>query len=185
MTSPKSPIAPKSQNPWREAAQTVLLSLLLAGGTRQVLAEPRYIPSESMMPTLAVNDRLLIEKVSYRFHSPTRGDMVVFNPPEALERQQMKDALIKRVIGLPGETVEVKAGKVYINQKPIVEPYIKDQPEYEMATIVVPENQYFVLGDNRNNSYDSHYWGFVPREKIIGRAMVRTWPIDRIGNLGQ
>ncbi len=177
------PIAPKNRtNPWIEAAQTIVLSLVLAGGARQVLAEPRYIPSESMLPTLEVNDRLLVDKISYRFHAPMRGDMVVFNPPAALEAQY-KDAFIKRVIGLPGETVEVKSGKVYINQKPIVEPYIKASPEYTMAPIVVPNDQYFVLGDNRNNSYDSHYWGYVPQEKIIGRAMVRTWPMHRIGNL--
>lgn len=178
MTHPPS----KPQSPWRDVVQTVLLSLVLAGGARQVLAEPRYIPTGSMEPTLEINDRLLVDKVSYRFHEPMRGDMIVFNPPAALETQ-MKDAFIKRIIAVPGETVEVKSGTVYINQKPIVEPYIKEKPDYEMAAIVVPADQFFVLGDNRNNSYDSHYWGFVPREKIIGRAMVRTWPMNRIGNL--
>jgi signal peptidase I len=178
MTQPPS----KPQSPWRDVVQTVLLSLVLAGGARQVLAEPRYIPTGSMEPTLEINDRLLVDKVSYRFHEPMRGDMIVFNPPAALETQ-MKDAFIKRIIAVPGETVEVKSGTVYINQKPIVEPYIKEKPDYEMAAIVVPADQFFVLGDNRNNSYDSHYWGFVPREKIIGRAMVRTWPMNRIGNL--
>jgi signal peptidase I len=178
MTQPPS----NPQSPWRDVVQTMLLSLVLAGGARQVLAEPRYIPTASMEPTLEINDRLLVDKVSYRFHEPMRGDMIVFNPPAALETQ-MKDAFIKRIIAVPGETVEVKSGTVYINQKPIVESYIKEKPNYEMAAIVVPADQFFVLGDNRNNSYDSHYWGFVPREKIIGRAMVRTWPMNRIGNL--
>jgi signal peptidase I len=178
MTQPPS----KPQSPWRDVVQTMLLSLLLAGGARQVLAEPRYIPTGSMEPTLEINDRLLVDKVSYRFNKPMRGDMIVFNPPAALETQT-KDAFIKRIIAVPGESVEVKSGTVYINQKPIVEPYIKEKPNYEMAAIVVPADQFFVLGDNRNNSYDSHYWGFVPREKIIGRAMVRTWPMNRIGNL--
>lgn len=169
-------------NPWKEAAQIIGLSLLFASGARQVLAESRYIPTESMLPTLEVNDRLIIDKISYHFQPPNRGDMVVFNPPPVLETQY-KDAFIKRVIGLPGETVEVKSGKVYINQKPIVEPYIKAAPEYTMAAIVVPKDQYFVLGDNRNNSLDSHAWGYVPREKIIGRAVLRTWPMSRIGTL--
>ncbi len=181
MNHPK-PSKPNRVNPWREAAQTIVISLLLASGARQVLAEPRYIPTESMLPTLEVNDRLLVDKISYRFQDPNRGDMVVFNPPVALETQH-KDAFIKRIVGLPGETVEIKSGRVYINQKPIVEPYIKAAPEYTMAAIVVPKDQYFVLGDNRNNSYDSHYWGYVPREKIIGRAVLRTWPMNRIGNL--
>jgi signal peptidase I len=108
---------------------------------------------------------------------------VVFNPTDELKKQY-KDAFIKRIIGLPGETVEVKNGSVLINGQPLPEKYIAERPEYNWGPGTVPEGQYLVLGDNRNNSYDSHYWGFVPRENIIGRATVRFWPPDRVGGLG-
>jgi signal peptidase I len=84
------------------------------------------------------------------------------------------------VIGLPGETVEVKGGRVYVNDQALREQYIEEEPEYSYGPVTVPEDNYLVLGDNRNNSYDSHYWGFVPRDNIIGRAIVRFWPLDRV-----
>jgi signal peptidase I len=148
---------------------------------RTYIAEARYIPSGAMLPTLQINDRLIINKWNYRFQSPQRGDIVVFSPPEALKLQNFKDAFIKRVIGLPGEKVEVKEGKVYINNRPLEENYIEDPPNYRFGLVTVPPNSYFMLGDNRNNSYDSHYWGFVPRENIIGKATQRFWPLDRSG----
>jgi signal peptidase I len=88
------------------------------------------------------------------------------------------------VIGLPGETVEVKGGRVYVNNQPLREKYIKESPQYDYGPVIVPNDQYLVLGDNRNNSYDSHYWGFVPQDNIIGRAAVRFWPINRVGEIG-
>jgi signal peptidase I len=153
------------------------------------VAEARYIPSGSMLPTLKINDRLIIDKISYRFANPLRGDIVVFNPTAQLEREKFKDAFIKRVIGLPGDRIEVKGGKVYINNKLLSEKYIDEAPHYNWSSKeltpdgVVPEGQYLVLGDNRNNSYDSHYWGFVPKDKIVGKAVVRFWPIDRAGGI--
>lgn len=148
---------------------------------RTYVAEARYIPSGAMLPTLQINDRLIIDKWSYRFQSPQRGDIVVFSPTEALKQQNYKDAFIKRVIGLPREKVEVKERKVYINNRPLEENYIEDPPNYRFGPVAVPSNSYFMLGDNRNNSYDSHYWGFVPRENIIGKATQRFWPLDRSG----
>jgi signal peptidase I len=174
------------QNGWVEAAKTVGLSLLLAFGIRSFIAEARYIPSESMLPTLEINDRLIIEKVSYHFASPQRGDIIVFTPPnEAIicspnQPLPIKDAYIKRVIGLPGETVEIKEGKVFVDDKPLTEDYIKDTPNYPLPPVTVPNDSYLVLGDNRNQSCDSHVWGFVPKENIIGKAVVRFWPIDRL-----
>jgi signal peptidase I len=177
--------SPKEENPWLEAAKTIGLSLFLALGIRQFVAEARYIPSESMVPTLEINDRLIVEKISYLVNPPQREDIIVFWPNDRLRQQQpkLKDAFIKRLIGLPGEKVEVKGGKVYINDQPLREKYIEAEPDYEWGPEIVPENSYLVLGDNRNNSYDSHFWGYVPRQNIIGRAAFRFWPPNRIGNV--
>lgn len=171
------------ENPWIEGVKTIALSVILALGIRTFVAEARWIPSGSMRPTLIERDRLIVDKVSYRFSSPQRGDIVVFAPTDALKEQKFKDAFIKRVIGLPGETVEVSGGRVFVNGKPLREPYIEEPPNYQWGPKVIPDGQYLVLGDNRNNSYDSHYWGFVPRDRIIGRAFVRFWPPERIGGL--
>lgn len=181
-TPPNNP-EQNPENPWVEALKTIGLSAILAIGIRHFVAEARYIPSGSMLPTLEVDDRLIVDKLSYRFTSPERGDIVVFSPTETLQELNFKDAFIKRVIGLPGETVEVRGERVYINNIPISERYIEEEPNYQYGPEVVPEGHYLVLGDNRNNSYDSHYWGFVPREKIIGRAVIRFWPPNRMGEL--
>jgi signal peptidase I len=180
---PKKIAQPDRENPWVELGKTLAYALILALGIRQFVAEARYIPSSSMEPTLQINDRLIIEKVGYRFTDPKRGDVVVFEPTEKLQEQDYHDAFIKRVIGLPGETVKVKNGRVYINNKPLTEGYIAAEPNYTFDSGVIPPGQYLVLGDNRNNSYDSHYWGFVPKGKIIGRAVIRFWPIDRVGGI--
>jgi signal peptidase I len=126
MVGPKPPNS-NSKSVFREVVETVGLSVLLAFGIRAFVAEARYIPSGSMLPTLEINDRLMIDKVSYDFSDPHRGDIVVFHPPEALHQPE---AFIKRVIGLPGETVEVKQGQVLINGQPIEENYIEAPPDY-------------------------------------------------------
>lgn len=184
----------KGENPWIEGLKTITLSAVLAFGIRSFVAEARYIPSGSMLPTLQINDRLIIDKLSYKFRDPQRGDIVVFSPTDALKQQNFKDAFIKRVIGLPGDKVEVRGQRVYVNGQPLRENYIEEEPNYAFSTEgfnkqlgikggTVPANQYLVLGDNRNNSYDSHYWGYVPRDKIIGRAVVRFWPLSRVGEI--
>jgi signal peptidase I len=164
----------------RETIETLGLSLLLAFGIRTFVAEARYIPSGSMLPTLEVNDRLIIDKVSYRFTDPERGDIVVFLPPEALNET---NAFIKRLMGLPGDEIEVKGGLLYINGEPQQESYIAAPPDYEYGPVTVPPDSYLVLGDNRNNSVDSHYWGFLPQDNLIGQAVFRFWPMDRLGTL--
>ena len=176
---------PSPENPWLEAAKTIVTAAILAFGIRTFVAEARYIPSSSMEPTLLINDRLIIEKISYHLHDPKRGDIVVFNPTKALQERNFKDAFIKRVIGLPGDTIQVKNGIVYVNGGALSENYIAQKPEYNYGPVTVPPGQYLVLGDNRNNSYDSHYWGFVPKDKFVGRAFVRFWPFDRLGMLDQ
>jgi signal peptidase I len=170
-----------------ELIKTLVTAGILAFGIRTFVAEARYIPSSSMEPTLEINDRLIVEKISYAclldrcVGQPKRGDIVVFSPTDALKQQNYKDAFIKRIIGLPGDTVEVKGRTVYINDQPLKEEYIKEKPNYTYPATIVPPNQYLVLGDNRNNSYDSHFWGFVPRENLIGRASIRFWPFNRVG----
>lgn len=175
----------QTENAWVEAAKTIGLSLVLALGIRHFVAEARYIPSESMVPTLQVHDRLIIEKITYHLHPPQRDDIIVFWPTDRLKQQnpELKDAFIKRVIGLPGDKVEVKNGTVFINDKPLREKYIAAKPDYQWGPQVVPADSYLVLGDNRNNSYDSHFWGFVPQKNIIGRAVFRFWPPNRIGEI--
>lgn len=172
-----------AENPWIETLKTIGLSVALAFGIRTFVAEARYIPSKSMLPTLEVNDRLIVEKLSYRFSPPERGDVIVFKPTKALKRRGFDDAFIKRVIGIPGDKVAVRGGRVYVNGEPLREKYLEAKPDYRFGPVTVPEDRYLVLGDNRNNSYDSHYWGFVPRDKIIGQAVVRFWPLDQAGLL--
>lgn len=181
--APNDKPQPKDENPWLEGLKTIGLSAILAIGIRQFVAEARYIPSGSMLPTLQINDRLIVDKLSYRFNTPQRGDIVVFSPTSTLEKQNFHDAFIKRVIGLPGDKVEVKGGRVFVNDQALRENYIEEDPQYQWGPQTVPPGSYLVLGDNRNNSYDSHYWGFVPREKIIGRAVVRFWPPNRVGEI--
>ncbi len=168
-----------------ELGRTIALSIILALGIRTFVAEARWIPSESMVPTLQKYDKLIVDKLSYHFNDPQRGDIVVFSPTDNIKKQDptLKDAFIKRVIGLPGDKVEVKGGRVYINDQPLRENYIEAAPEYQYGPVTVAPNSYLVLGDNRNNSFDSHFWGFVPRDNIIGRAIVRFWPPNRVGEL--
>ncbi|WP_017294673.1 signal peptidase I [Geminocystis herdmanii] len=169
----------------KEFAQTIAMAAVLSFGIRTFVAEARYIPSSSMEPTLQINDRLIIEKMTYRFQQPKRGDVVVFSATEALQKEGYNDDFIKRIIGLPKDEVMVRNGKVTVNGEIIREKYIAEAPQYDFGPVTVPEGEYLVLGDNRNNSYDSHYWGFVPRDKFIGRASLRFWPPERMGILDE
>lgn len=194
----------QTDNSWiAELGRTVVLSIVLALGIRTFVAEARWIPSGSMEPTLHGTpnqweaDKIIVDKLKYRFSAPQRGDIVVFSPTEELQKEQYQDAFIKRIIGLPGETVEIKNGKVYINKKPLDEDkYLKiqgstvidvctsgQQPPFLANPQTIPPNSYLVLGDNRNSSYDSRCWGVVPRQNIIGRAIIRFWPLNNIGEI--
>ena len=168
-----------------ELGRTIALSIILALGIRTFVAEARWIPSESMVPTLQKYDKLIVDKLSYHFTDPQRGEIVVFSPTENIKKENpnLKDAFIKRIVGLPGDKVEVRGQRVYINDQPLQEQYIEAAPQYQYGPVTVPADSYLVLGDNRNNSYDSHFWGFVPRDHIIGRAIVRFWPPNRIGEI--
>jgi signal peptidase I len=166
--------------------RVLAIALAIALTVRVLIAEPRYIPSNSMDPTLHIGDRLLVEKVSYRWQPPHRGDIVVFTPPPQLTKLGYApgQAFIKRVIGVPGQTVQVVDGQVLVNDQPLHEPCILEPPAYLLPPITVPAGQVFVLGDNRNDSNDSHVWGSLPQTNIIGRARLRFWPLDRLGGVG-
>ncbi len=141
----------------------------------QITVQSFIVIGSSMEPSFQDGQRLLVSKITYRFHEPERGDVIVFQLPNG---QQVD--YIKRIIALPGETVEIKRGTVYIYQVgeaiPLDETYITDPPRYTLEQFKVPQNSYFVLGDNRNNSNDSHNDWVVPREKIIGKAWLLIWP---------
>jgi signal peptidase I len=176
----------KPKNPWAHGLKTIGLTLALGFGVRIAAAQCYLIPSGSMKPTLEVSDRLFVDTISYHLINPHRGDIVVFTPPEAVVKQEnSRDPYVKRVIGLPGEKVEIKNGQVYINDWSLSENYIANKPDYTWGPKIVPLNSYLVLGDNRNYSYDSHLWGFVERDRIIGRAVVRFWPLNRISGLSE
>ena len=149
--------------------ETLALAVVLFFGINTVSARVR-VDGFSMIPTLKDGEFVLVSKVNYRFGSVERGDIIVFHFP--LDPQQ---ELIKRVIGLPGDKVRVQNGSVSVNGQVLSEPYIAAAPAYS-GEWVVPEGQLFVLGDNRNDSSDSHSWGFLPFEKVVGKAVVIYWP---------
>ncbi|MEO0533502.1 MAG: signal peptidase I [Cyanobacteria bacterium P01_A01_bin.123] len=169
----------------RENIKVLAIALVIAIVMRLWVAEPRFIPSDSMEPTLHIGDRLIIEKLAYWLDSPQRGDVVVFEPPPQLQAQgyRRQQAFIKRVIAQPGETVAVHQGQVYIDGEPLAEPYVLEAPRYELLPVQVPPDTLFVMGDNRNNSNDSHVWGFLPIQNVIGHALYRFWPLDTISSL--
>lgn len=153
---------------------------------RILIVEPRYIPSLSMYPTFDINDQLAVEKVSKWLHPPERRDVVVFDPPPLFwsltDREPDGEAVIKRVVAVAGDTVEVKeGGKLYVNGVFQEEPFTNEVAQYTLPLLRVPPGNVFVLGDNRNHSFDSHYWGFLPTKNIIGTATVRYWPPNKIG----
>jgi signal peptidase I len=193
----------------------IIMSLILAILIKTFLIQAFYIPSGSMKDTLQINDRVLVSKVPYYFHDPQEGDVIVFSEPDpgkAVQRGVVdgffhwliqgigfqkpdNQDFIKRVIGLPGDTVVGRNGKVFVNGEPLDEPYVKGTTA-PFDKVTVPPHMYFVLGDNREESQDSRFGlgviadpknmpgvGFIPRDKIIGKAWVIVWPKDHWGTL--
>lgn len=165
--------------------RTFALAFSVALLVRSTLLEPRYIPSLSMYPTFDIGDQFLVDKLAPRLHHLDTNDVVVFEPPPALQERGYKksDAFIKRVIAQPGDMVTVRDGVLTVNGVEREEPFINERPNYSWGPATVPEGMVMVLGDNRNNSYDSHIWGFLPQSNIIGKAMVRYWPPARFGTI--
>jgi signal peptidase I len=177
-----SPLSEPTSQAWTTVAKDWGKDLLIAVAIALVLkagvADARKVPTPSMVPTVQVGDRIFVERLFYHFTGPKRGDIVVFTPPVP-----SPDDYLKRVIGLPGETVEVRRGQVLINGTALNEPYEAEAPRYTYGPVTVPEGKVLVLGDNRNQSYDSHSWGLLDISAIHGRAWVRYWPFERIGRL--
>ncbi|WP_334110373.1 signal peptidase I [Thermodesulfitimonas autotrophica] len=156
--------------------ESLIIAIVLAVVIRAFIFQPFYIPSGSMMPTLYRGDRIIVSKLSYRFHPPQRGDIVVFHYP-----RNPKKTYIKRLIGLGGETVALADGKLFINGQEVPEPYLPPGTYFaDFGPVKVPEGCYFMLGDNRMNSEDSRVWGFLNRRLIIGKAVLVYWPPDHI-----
>jgi len=153
----------------REVVETILLTAVIFYAVNFTTGRFR-IDGDSMEPTMHDGQYVIISKLSYRLNEPERGDVIVFRFPRSPERD-----FIKRIIGLPGDTIEIRDQMVMVNGVPLHEDYISSAPSYENTWQVEP-GQYFVLGDNRNNSSDSHTWGLLPAENIIGKAWVTYWP---------
>ncbi|MBZ4655155.1 MAG: signal peptidase [Peptococcaceae bacterium] len=160
----------------KEWIMTILLAVVLVLIIRTFVMDSRIVPTTSMVPTIIPQDRLFVEKITHRFSGLHRGEVIVFKPPV---QSGLKDDLIKRLIGLPGDTVEVKNGKLYVNDVVQNEPYLAEPMQYSYKKVTVPEGKLFVLGDNRNRSYDSHEWGFVDITSVKGKAFITYWPLHR------
>ena len=176
---------------------------MIAVVIKTFLVQPFFIPSESMLDTIQVNDRVMVNKLAYNWDDPKRGDIVVFRDPAEAEidesipeavirsvleavgiRTRGRDDLIKRVIGLEGETLSVENGQVHIDGQPISEPYLADDVVMgDEGPFIVGPDQVFVMGDNRQFSFDSRRFGTITFDALIGRAFVTIWPIDRFGGL--
>ena len=194
---------PKPRSLLRELPLLLGVAFVIAFLVKTFVAQAFFIPSESMVHTLEIGDRVLVSRMSYHLHEPHRGDIVVFTSP--FETQAKKDSVpsrvvhtvlesvglrqpstedfIKRVIGLPGETVEGKNGKIFINGRQLVEPYLAEEPIGDFPPKTIPKKQLWVMGDNRNRSSDSRVFGPIKESKIVGRAILRIWPFTRLGFL--
>ncbi len=178
----------------------VAIALVLAVFIKTLVFQAFFIPSGSMEDTLEINDRILVNKLSYRFGDPERGDILVFdrspdrdeslvaalfrNLAESIGARTPEADLIKRVIALPGETVEIRGNTVFVDGSPLEEPYLRQSTRTrDMEPVTVPADEYFVMGDNRTRSLDSRSFGTISRDEIVGKAFVIIWPTSRWGGL--
>ena len=193
-------IGPPRMHWAKELGLLVAVALLVVWPLRTFVAQAYYIPSVSMTPQLAVNDRVVVSKLAYDLHDPHRGDIVVFDAPPGLPAlpdrssalvrfirrlfQPSTQEYIKRVVALPGETVEGRQGRILINGKRLVEPYLPPGTvTQDFRPTTVPSHRLWVMGDNRSNSEDSRVFGPIRRSSVVGRAVVRVWPVQRMSFL--
>ena len=198
--APEAPEEPRRRSFIAELPGLLLTALFIAVVIKTFLLQPFWIPSESMLPTIEVNDRVMVNKLAYRWGVPQRGDVVVFRDPreeqieesipEAVIRSVLEavgirtrgdEDLIKRVVGLPGETIEVRDNHVVVNGTPIEEGYLPDVFMPDEPPITVGPDEVFVMGDNRDASFDSRRFGAIPLDDLVGEAFVTIWPISHIG----
>ena len=187
----------------RELPLLLLAAAVIAFLVKTFVAQAFFIPSGSMLPQLQIDDRVVVSKISYKLHDPRRGDIVVFDNPRPVVRpgesqnpvsklmrkigegigiiQPSTEEFIKRVIALPGEQLDIKDGKVYVNGRELVEPYLPQgtvtYPGAMKMPITIPPNTLWVMGDNRGNSSDSRVFGAISQDKVVGRTIVRVWPL--------
>ncbi len=147
---------------------------------RVFILEPHSVSGSSMDDTFKDNDYVLVDKITYRFAEPQKGDVIVFNPPAAA---QNKDRFIKRIIATPGDTINITNGVTYINDKPIEEKFVIYTSMKDINTVKLKDNEYFVMGDNRYVSYDSRYWGPITKDEIQGRVLFRLYPFNKVSLL--
>jgi signal peptidase I len=194
-TTPEAKLAPigidqdEGPSPLRNALEwtaVIVGAVLIALLVRNFVVQSFQIPSGSMHPTLIEGDRVLVNRLSYRLHDINRGDVIVFSRPDSAPASPGEpEDLIKRVIALPGETVEARDGKVYVDGKAVNEPYLDEGTSTSNLDepVEVPEGELFVMGDNRGNSSDSRFIGTIPEESVIGRAFAIIWPLSRFSGL--
>ncbi|HEX3947178.1 MAG TPA: signal peptidase I, partial [Acidimicrobiales bacterium] len=181
---PAEPSRPRRRRWLVEWGIIVVLAVVVAVVVRAFVFQTFYIPSTSMYPTLKAGDRIIVSKLSYHLHTVGRGDVIVFSrpPTEHCGGPPVPD-LVKRVIGLPGDTISAQGGQVYIDGKLLPEPWLpKVSSTYtsNFGPLKVPTNEYFMMGDNRVDSCDSRYWGPIERTTIVGKVVLRIWPISQV-----
>ncbi|MFA6548888.1 MAG: signal peptidase I [Candidatus Margulisiibacteriota bacterium] len=160
-------------------AETIIVAFVMALIIRAFFLQVFWIPSSSMEPTLDIKDRIVVNKVLYHFRSPRRQEIIVFRQV-APEGTPKKD-LVKRLMGMPGEILQIKKGVVYINDNPVPETHAMNPDFANFGPVTIPSDSYFVLGDNRPGSADSRYWGFLPKKNVIGPAFLIIWPLNKLG----
>ena len=159
----------------RELLETVISAGVIAFFIITFIGQVTVVQGASMETTLHNKERLIANKIGYRLESPKRGEIIIFRPPLDTKRNY-----IKRVIGIPGDKIKIVEGIVYLNDEALDESYVEYKSYENMPDIIVPDDSYFVLGDNRPNSSDSRYWGFVPRKNVVGKAWVVFWPLNKM-----
>ena len=178
----RSPMLSRRVRSWLVWGIVILGALAISFGIRGYLIQTFSIPSASMVPTLQVGDRILVNKQASDLSELSRGDIVVFEKPETLASDL--DHLVKRMIGLPGDTVEGRDGQVWIDGEPLAEPWLPDGVVTDaFGPVVVPDGEVFFMGDNRTQSQDSRVFGTVSADNIVGRVFFRIWPLDRVGSI--